>query len=78
MSRDSIFNPEGGQTEHSGSTFMGPQADNISQMPPDVVDGEVSEDEAKDLEKLAESADQSDAQRLEDFADGKTNPDAER
>ena len=64
MSRDSIFNPEGGQTEHSGSTFMGPQADNISQMPPDVVDGEVSEDEAKDLEKLAESADQSDAQRL--------------
>lgn len=41
----SIFDPEGGETEHSGSTFTGPAADNDSQMPVDVVDGKVSDAE---------------------------------
>jgi hypothetical protein len=36
----SIFDPGGGETEQSGSTFLGPQADNISHMPPDVADGD--------------------------------------
>jgi hypothetical protein len=76
MSRDSIFNPDGNQTEHSGSTFMGPRADNNSQMPPDVVDGQVGPDESSDLDKLAQTADESPAQRLEDFAQGNTDPDA--
>ena len=35
-----IFDPTGGETEHSGSTHLGPRAGNISHMPPDVVDGE--------------------------------------
>src|SRR5690348_2910789 len=70
MSRDSIFNPEGGQTEHSGSTFMGPRADNLSQMPPEVTDGEVSETEASDLEKLVQTNDQTPEQRLDEMAGG--------
>ena len=41
----SIFDPDGGETEQSGSTFTGPHADNISHMPRDVIDGEVGEGE---------------------------------
>ena len=44
----SIFDPDGGETERSGSTFTGPDADQISQMPPDVTDGEVTDDELAD------------------------------
>ena len=40
----SIFDPGGGETEHSGSTFLGPHADNISHVPPDVVDGDADAD----------------------------------
>src|SRR4051794_15243383 len=40
----SIFDPGGGETEQSGSTFLGPHADNISHVPPDVVDGEADAD----------------------------------
>ncbi|HZL36520.1 MAG TPA: hypothetical protein VFC78_14470 [Tepidisphaeraceae bacterium] len=42
----SIFDPNGGETEQSGTRNMGPAAENISHMPPDVVDGEVSGEEA--------------------------------
>jgi hypothetical protein len=42
----SIFDPGGGETERSGSRNLGPAADNASRMPPDVVDGEVEEEEA--------------------------------
>ena len=76
MTRDSIFDPRSGQTEHSGSTFTPPRADNASSMNPDAVDGEVDEQEAADLEKLAEAVDESEAERLQDFADGKSDPDA--
>jgi hypothetical protein len=78
MTRESIFNPDGPETEHSGSTFLGPRADNISHLPPDLVDGEVSPEEAAELERLANAADKPPEQRLEELADGKTNPDAER
>ena len=44
----SIFDPRGGDTERSGSTFRGPDAENISHIPPDVVDGEVTEEEEKE------------------------------
>ena len=57
MSRESIFDPEGHQTEHSGTRYMGPRADNLSHLPPDISDGEVSEEEAADLEKLAQAID---------------------
>jgi hypothetical protein len=63
MPRDSIFDPEGGQTEHSGNHYMGPRADQDSHMPPGVVDGEVSEEEAVDLEKLAEAEEKLEAER---------------
>jgi hypothetical protein len=36
----SIFDPTGGETERSGSTHLGPDAANISHMPPGVTDGE--------------------------------------
>ena len=55
MARESIFDAEGNQTEHSGSTFMGARADNLSHLPPDVSDGEVDEREKSDLEKLAQA-----------------------
>jgi hypothetical protein len=68
MPRDSIFDPEGGQTEHSGNRYMGPRADQDSHMPPSVVDGEVGEEEAADLEKLAEANEDVEAERQEDKA----------
>lgn len=52
MSR-SIFNPGGEETEHTGQRFTPPKASQTSQMPPDLVDGEVSKEEAADLEKIA-------------------------
>lgn len=55
MSRGSIFDPEGWATEQSGDRYTLPYADVNSHMPPDVVDGKVSEEEAADLEKLAEA-----------------------
>ena len=76
MTRDSIFDPEGSETEHSGSTFTPPRADNNSHLPPDISDGKVSEEEAADLDKLAEAADEPAEERLRDLADGKTDPDA--
>lgn len=41
----SIFDPWGEETEHSGNRYTGPDAAEISQMPPDVTDGKVEEDE---------------------------------
>jgi hypothetical protein len=41
----SIFDPTGGETEHSGSRNLGPDASEISHMPPGVVDGVVDCDE---------------------------------
>jgi hypothetical protein len=71
MPRDSIFDPEGDQTEHSRNRYMGPRADQDSHMPPSVTDGEVSEEEAADLEKLAEANEELEAEK--DY-DEKTRP----
>jgi hypothetical protein len=49
----SVFDPTGPFTERSGSTFLGPHVQDHSQMPPDIVDGEVSEEEAAELEEMA-------------------------
>jgi hypothetical protein len=56
----SIFDPEGRETERSGSTFNGPDAQNISHVPTDVTDGEVSEQEQRE----AESVERADAAKL--------------
>ena len=46
----SIFDPGGDNTEHSGSTFTGPEASQVSHLPPDVIDGEVPGDNEATLE----------------------------
>jgi hypothetical protein len=55
----SIFDPTGLDTERSGSRNLGPDAANISHMPPDVIDGEVSDEEVQDVEGAAISAQES-------------------
>ena len=46
----SIFDPTGHETEHSGSRNLGPDADDVSQMPPDVVDGKAGDEEVGNVE----------------------------
>jgi hypothetical protein len=55
----SIFDPTGPDTERSGSRNLGPDAANISHMPPDLIDGEVSDEEVQDVEGAAISAQES-------------------
>jgi hypothetical protein len=73
----SIFDPGGGETERSGSTFGSETADNRSHVPRDTVDGEVTHEERADD---AESAEDARAQELapeERLAETqKTDPDA--
>ena len=49
---ESIFDLGSTQTEQSGSMFLGPRAQDRSQMPPDLIDGKVDESEAADLARL--------------------------
>ena len=51
----SIFDPGGRETERSGSRFGGEDAGNRSKLPPGLVDGEVSEQEARDAAALADA-----------------------
>ena len=51
----SIFDPTGGETERSGSTFGGEAPDNRSKMPPDAVDGEVASVEAIEAQAVADA-----------------------
>lgn len=64
----SIFDPTGGETEQSGSRNLGPTAKNISHMPPDVVDGNVSEQEAADAASIKPGVDP--AKALEEMVAG--------
>jgi hypothetical protein len=77
MSRGSIFDPDGWATEHSGERYMGSRADAHSHMPPDVVDGKVSEEEAADLEQLAQANEEVERENQpeENEDPDKTNPD---
>lgn len=59
----SVFDPTGGETEHSGSRNLGPDADNISHMPPDIVDGEVSDNEPQSTTDEGKAAASNDAAR---------------
>lgn len=43
---ESIFDPTGPETEHSGSRNLGPEAGNNSHMPPDLTDGKIEPDPA--------------------------------
>ena len=77
---DSIFDPTGPQTEHSGSRYQGPDAANISHMPPDVTDGDVEQDvdqpadEDPQTEQIAQAEEQEQEQRDRDDPT-KTRPD---
>ena len=72
MPRDSIFDPEGTQTEHSGNRYMGPRADQDSHMPPSIVDGKVEPEEDADLDEIARANEELEAERGD-----KLNPDAD-
>ena len=67
----SIFDPGGGETERSGSTFRGEEAANRSKMPSDAVDGDVSAVEAIEAQAVAEAdaAGLSPAERIEAIPD---------
>lgn len=41
---ESLFDPTGPETEHSGTRNLGPDAGNLSHLPPDVSDGKVKTD----------------------------------
>jgi hypothetical protein len=71
----SIFDPGGGDTERSGSTFGTEAAENRSHVPPEMVDGEVSDQERADGESAEEGTTHALApeQRLAEMQ--KTNPD---
>jgi hypothetical protein len=66
---ESIFDPTGPETEHSGTRYMGPKADNDSHMPPDVTDGKVDEE---DLEAAPDEDPQT-----EQIADAEATRDSE-
>ena len=62
---DSIFDPTGPQTEHSGTRNLGPDARDAAQMPPDAIDGKVQPDpdradEDSDTRQIAEAEAQRD------------------
>ena len=63
----SIFDPSGGETEHSGSRNIGPAAGNNSSMPRDIVDGKVGEDE--EASGVAQTAEEG-AERLKSMVEG--------
>ena len=46
----SIFDPTGGETEHSGSRNLGPTAQNISHMPPEIVEGHIPDTDDLDVD----------------------------
>ena len=73
----SIFDPDSGETERSGSTFRSEEAQNRSHLPRDVADGEVSDEERADAEAAADAdaEERSSEERVVDIP--KTDPDAE-
>jgi len=67
----SIFDPDGGETERSGGRNLGPDAADISHMPPDVVDGKVEEQSTRgsdnpDLQQISQAADDQRRERKRD------------
>ena len=62
----SIFDPGGGETEQSGSTHMGPQAQNLSHLPPDSLDGKAEEGDEETPGPFTADPDEA-ARRLSDM-----------
>lgn len=52
---ESIFDPTGPETEHSGTRNLGPDAANNSHMPPEVTDGTAEEEDLKQADEDPET-----------------------
>ena len=67
---ESIFDPTGPETEHSGTRNLGPEAANNSHMPPDITDGVVepdpdAPDEDAETEEIAEAESEREGRKAE-------------
>ncbi|HEY2588409.1 MAG TPA: hypothetical protein VGI81_21895 [Tepidisphaeraceae bacterium] len=65
---DSIFDPTGPETEHSGTRNLGPDGGNLSHLPPDVAEGKVGPDPNQpdadaETEQIAEAEVEEEADR---------------
>lgn len=66
---ESIFDPTGPETEHSGTRNLGPDAINNSHLPPEVADGVAKgdldhpNDEDADTNRIAEAERERDSER---------------
>jgi len=68
----SIFDPGGPDTERSGSRNLGPDAGNVSHMPPGAIDGEAGEEADAPVDPaLTEAVIE---EKAEQELDGKTRP----
>ena len=65
----SIFDPGGGETEQSGSAFTGPQAESLSHLPPDSVDGKAAEGDEETPGPFTADRDEA-ARRLSELSEG--------
>jgi hypothetical protein len=72
----SIFDPTGPDAEHGGTRNLGAEADNISHVPSDVIDGKVEQSDAPEEEQ--DTATRQIAKAASDVAKEreKQNPDA--
>ena len=52
---ESIFDPTGPETEHSGTRNLGPEAGNISHMPPEIIEADAAEDGGSALDEDAQT-----------------------
>src|SRR5437660_2899017 len=79
----SMFDPTGGDMERGGWRFTPPDAERISQMPPEVVDGKVEPDEGgpslppgRDDDAVDPNAVEAAGEARAEEDDGKLNPDS--
>jgi hypothetical protein len=68
----SIFDPGGPDTERSGSRNLGPDARNISHMPPDVIDGKAFDEPDAPVDPALTEAVME--EKAEEERDDKTRP----
>jgi hypothetical protein len=70
----SLFDPTGPDAEHGGSRNLGPDAADISHLPPDVTDGDAADDESAQTDQDQTTDDIAGA-RIEAEQEQKSNPD---
>lgn len=70
----SLFDPTGPDAEHGGSRNLGPDAADISHMPPDLTDGESADNESAQADS-DQTTDDIAVAKLEAEKEKKLNPD---